>query len=80
MSQNDDNGSIWKGSEQTTAYVVLLLVSTILGSIGSITILILIRKMGLKNGHILLISTMSWFQLMYDISFFMGLILALFTV
>jgi hypothetical protein len=30
--------------------------------------------MGLKNGHILLISTMSWFQLLYDVSFFNAVI------
>ena len=58
------------GSTHHLVYLYLTLICAIIASICSIIVIYLIRRMGLKNGHVLLIETMSWFQLLYDVTLF----------
>ena len=71
MAEHDDHDDqVFHGSTYNVAFTCLVLIFTCLGSLCSMTILYLIYKLKLRNGHILLIWTMTWFQLLYDASFF----------
>jgi hypothetical protein len=63
--------SVFEGSPQNQTYVILSFVGTILSSIASIVTILVINKMK-QTGYIKLILTMTWFQLIYDVSFFNG--------
>lgn len=65
------NGSeYWYGSTNEQVYISLNLVSTVIGSAFSILLIVLIYRMKVSNGHVLLVESMSWFQLLYDVTFF----------
>lgn len=62
------------GDVNNQVYVSLNIVMTVLGSSASLTIILLIHRMHRDSpvitGHVLLILIMSYFQLLYDITFF----------
>lgn len=62
---------IFDGSPGEQTYVILDLVGTVLSSIASIVTILVINKMKI-TGYIKLILTMTWFQFIYDVSFFNG--------
>ena len=64
---------LFTGSPHEQAYVILDLVGTVLSSCASVVTILVINKMKL-TGYIKLILTMTWFQFIYDISFFNGTI------
>jgi hypothetical protein len=66
--------SAFEGNSHQLAFAGLALAATVVGSIASIIMLMLIRNMGTWNGHLLLITTMTIFQLIYDFSFFTGVV------
>lgn len=59
-------------SEYKIVFASLILIFSFIATVCSTLILYLIYKMKVRNGHILLIETMSWFQLIYDTSLFFG--------
>ena len=63
--------SVFDGSPQYQTYVIIGFVGTVLSSIASMITILLINKMKI-TGYIKLILTMTWFQLVYDVSFFNG--------
>lgn len=73
---SDDNQEAFGGSPHNKTFASLVLISSVFAAFSSVTVIFLIHKMGLKNGHILLIWTMSWFQLLYDVSFFNAVVQA----
>jgi hypothetical protein len=66
--------ALFGNSPRHDAFVAVALISTVVCSLADVFLLYLIRKMKLWNGHILLILTMSLFQLMYDVTFFPAVI------
>ena len=64
------SSTLFQGNEYSVIFQILLLITSILAAICSIIVLYLIRKLNIKNGHMLLIKTMSWFQLLYDATTF----------
>ena len=63
--------SVFAGSAHAQTYIWIDLILTILSSIVSVVTILVINKMRL-TGYIKLILTMTWFQLIYDASFFNG--------
>jgi hypothetical protein len=55
-------------------FVILVLTGSILSSLASILMLVIMVKINVWNGHILLVQTMTILQLIYDLSFFPGMI------
>lgn len=66
--------SVFDGDEHNKVFVSLVLVATITSSIASVLLIFIIRRMKIWNGHILLVTTMTIFQLVYDLSFFTGVV------
>lgn len=64
---------MFDGSEHSQVFVALALIATLVGSASSSTVLFLIHKMQVWNLHIALISSMTVFELLYDVSFFTGM-------
>lgn len=64
---------VFTGSPQEQTYVIIDFVGTVLSSIASIVTILVINKMKI-TGYIKLILTMTWFQFIYDITFFNGTI------
>eukprot|EP01031_Cornospumella_fuschlensis_P026688 gene26688-32249_t len=62
------------GSEHSQAFAALALFATIISSAASILMLYLVRRMKIWNGHILLVTTMTVFQTLYDVTFFTGVV------
>eukprot|EP01038_Epipyxis_sp_PR26KG_P014726 gene14726-19794_t len=62
--------TLYQGDQNFQTFIYVTLVCSIVGSIASILLLVLIKQMQIWNGHILLLTTMSIFQLIYDLSFF----------
>ena len=60
---------IFESNDKDLVYICLNLITSVIGSSASIITLLVINKMKL-TGHILLISTMTWYQLLYDLTFF----------
>lgn len=63
-------GVAFSGGKKEVAYASVDLVFAVIGAICSIIVLYLIRRLQMKNGHILLIWTMTLFQLLYDVTLF----------
>lgn len=63
-------GKPFSGSNQHQVFVSLVLVAAVVGIVCDLFMMYLIRKMKAWNGHILLILTITVFQLLYDVSFF----------
>jgi len=64
---------VFNGSVRNQAYVSMNLVTSIIGSIASLLTILLIRRMNVtngKNGHVVLVLIMSYYQLAYDLTFF----------
>jgi hypothetical protein len=55
-------------------FVILVLIGSILSSLASTLMLIIMVKIKVWNGHLLLVQTMTILQLIYDLSFFPGMI------
>jgi hypothetical protein len=66
--------SVFSGSTHNLVFVSLALLATIFSSLASCIMLLLIRKLKNWNGHILLLTTMTIFQFIYDLSFFSGVV------
>jgi hypothetical protein len=64
---------LFDGSPGEQTYVILDLVGSVLSSIASVVTILVINKMKI-TGYIKLILTMTWFQFIYDVSFFNGTI------
>lgn len=62
------------GTEHSRAFAILALLATLVSTLASVIMLGLIGKMGRWNGHLLLITTMTMFQTLYDISFYSAVI------
>lgn len=67
-------GSAFGENEHSKVFVSLVLIGTILSAAASILMLILIYRLKRRNGHVLLVSTMTFFTLVYDITFFPGVV------
>lgn len=67
-------GSIFGDNLHCQVFVSLVLIGTIVSSSFSILMLILIKRMNLWNEYIFLITMMAAFQLVYDITFFPGVV------
>lgn len=65
--------TVFTGSPHELAYVYLDLIGTITSSIASVVTILVINRMKI-TGYIKLILTMTWFQFIYDVSFFNGTI------
>jgi hypothetical protein len=66
--------SVFGDNTHTRVFVSLVLIGTILSSIASVLMLIIIRRLDKWTGHILLVSTMTIFTLIYDVTFFSGVV------
>eukprot|EP01040_Poterioochromonas_malhamensis_P000429 gene429-461_t len=63
-------GGLFEGTEEHQVYVILNLITSIVGSAASLFTILLIHRMKVNTGHVLLVLTMSYFQLLYDLTFF----------
>lgn len=63
-------GGLFEGTEEHQVYVILNLITSIIGSAASLFTILLIHRMKVNTGHVLLVLTMSYFQLLYDLTFF----------
>lgn len=76
-----DSGSINSPNNEESEVLsifVVTLCSSVLGSICSLLLILLIRELATKikyTGHLMLINTMSYFQLLYCISFFTSVVI-----
>lgn len=66
--------SVFGGDVNHEVFVVLVLFAAIISTAASSCMLILIRLLNTWNGYTLLITTMTSFQLLYNVSFFTGVI------
>lgn len=66
--------SVFDGSVHSQAFVALALIATVVSSTCSSLVIVLIRKMEIWNLHIALILATTVFQLLYDLSFFSGMV------
>jgi hypothetical protein len=64
---------VFTGSPQEQTYAVLDFVGTLLSAIASVITILVINRMKI-TGYIKLILTMTWFQFIYDATFFNGTI------
>jgi hypothetical protein len=67
-------GTPFGNNVHTQVFVSLVLIGSIISSFASIFMLYMIKRLKIWNGHILLLTTMTIFQLIYDITFFPGVI------
>jgi hypothetical protein len=66
--------SVFGGTIHSQVFVSLALLASVFSSASSATIIALIRKMGIWNLHVSLIFAMTVFELMYDVTFFSGMV------
>jgi hypothetical protein len=62
--------NVFGGGTENELYVSLNLITTVIGSCASLFTILLIHRMKALTGHVLLVLTMSYFQLFYDLTFF----------
>lgn len=65
--------TVFGGSERNIAFCSLALIASLSSSTASVIMIHIIRKLH-WSGHLSLIYTMTWFQLLYDVSFFTGIV------
>ena len=65
--------TVFGGSDRNLVFCSLALIASLTSSTASVIMIHIIRKMQ-WSGHLSLIYTMTWFQLLYDISFFPGIV------
>lgn len=58
------------GSVNNQVYISLNIIMSFIGSMASITTIFIIHRLKSKTGHVQLVLTMSYFQLLYDMTFF----------
>jgi hypothetical protein len=66
--------SVFGDNTHTKVFVSLVLIGTVLSASASVLMLFIIKRLGRWNGHILLVSTMTVFTLIYDVTFFPGIV------
>jgi len=66
--------SVFDGNTHNEVFVSLALIAGVLGSFSSALVILLIYKMKVWNLHIALILGMTLFELLYDVSFFTGMV------
>jgi len=66
--------NVFGGSVYNLVFVILVLFSSVVSVVASILMLLLIKLAKTWNGYILLIVTMTAFQILYNLSFFSGVI------